>query len=74
MRVSSTNESAGVHGGVQVGDGFTIQQWMLLGFAFFLGIASVMTIDKIFLSNSGHTGAAHAGVVLENGVDSKVDK
>ncbi|MDR1289724.1 MAG: hypothetical protein LBK06_00835 [Planctomycetaceae bacterium] len=63
MRVSSTNKSAEIKDGVKTDGGFTVQQWMLLAFAFFLGIASVMTIDKIFISNSGHTGALHAGVV-----------
>jgi hypothetical protein len=74
MRISNTNQSAEIQNGVQIGGGFTVQQWMLLVFAFFLGIASVMTIDKIFLSNSGNTGAVHAGVVLEGGVNLVPDK
>ncbi|MDR2344569.1 MAG: hypothetical protein LBE18_00735 [Planctomycetaceae bacterium] len=67
MTVSSTNNSIKTSGNPQIGKGFTIQQWILLVFAFFLGIVSVMTIDKIFLSNNGYTGAVHAGIVLEYG-------
>jgi hypothetical protein len=63
MKVSNSNKSAEIKNGVKTDGGFTVQQWMLLAFAFFLGIASVMTIDKVFISNSGHTGALHAGVV-----------
>ncbi|MDR1485915.1 MAG: hypothetical protein LBT09_13980 [Planctomycetaceae bacterium] len=74
MRICSVNKSAEVQSGVQIGGGFTVQQWMLLAFAFFLGIVSVMVIDKIFLTNSGHVGAVHAGVVLENGVNPAPDK
>ncbi|MDR2761995.1 MAG: hypothetical protein LBB88_05290 [Planctomycetaceae bacterium] len=74
MRVGDSNNSSSLQGGVQMGAGFTVQQWVLLLFAFFLGIASVMTIDKIFLSNSGHAGAVHAGVVLESGVNPNPDK
>ncbi|MDR2641939.1 MAG: hypothetical protein LBC74_04020 [Planctomycetaceae bacterium] len=75
MRViSSANKSAEVQSGVQIGGGFTVQQWVLLVFAFFLGIASVMTVDKIFLTNSSHVGTVHAGAVLESEVNTIPDK
>jgi hypothetical protein len=75
MRVSSnSNDPVVSQGGGQIGAGFTVQQWMLLLFAFFLGIVSVMTIDKVFLSNSGHAGAVHADVILESGVNPNPDK
>ncbi|MDR0391442.1 MAG: hypothetical protein LBH59_06020 [Planctomycetaceae bacterium] len=74
MRINSASKSAELSSGVKINDGFTVQQWVLLVFAFFLGIASVMTIDKVFLSNSGHAGAAHAGVILENGANPTADK
>ncbi|MDR1924414.1 MAG: hypothetical protein LBQ66_08565 [Planctomycetaceae bacterium] len=58
---------------VQTGNGFTAQQWVLLMFAFILGIASVMTIDKLFISNQEHAGSAHAGIITDDGSNRKSD-
>jgi hypothetical protein len=72
--ISSTNKSAEIQNGVKTNGGFTVHQWMLLAFAFFLGIASVMTVDKIFINNSGHAGAVHAGVVFDNEANQPANK
>ncbi|MDR0704767.1 MAG: hypothetical protein LBF88_07235 [Planctomycetaceae bacterium] len=40
----------------------TIQQWMVLVFSFLLGIAAVLTVDKLFIADSSPTGSVHAAV------------
>ena len=42
--------------------GFTAQQWVMLLFSFVLGIASVLTVDKVFLSHSPSAGTVQAAV------------
>jgi hypothetical protein len=40
----------------------TIQQWIVLVFSFLLGIAAVLTVDKLFITDSSPTGSVHAAV------------
>ncbi|MDR2115093.1 MAG: hypothetical protein LBP87_01805 [Planctomycetaceae bacterium] len=40
----------------------TIQQWIVLVFSFLLGIAAVLTVDKLFITDSIPTGSVHAAV------------
>jgi hypothetical protein len=40
----------------------TIQQWMMLVFSFLLGIAAVLTVDKLFIADSMPTGSVQAAV------------
>lgn len=42
--------------------GLTSQQWFLLFFSFFLGVISVLTIDRVFLSETPVSAAVHAAV------------
>jgi hypothetical protein len=42
--------------------GFTSQQWILLMFSFFLGIASGFAVDKVFLNGQPSVALAHAAV------------
>lgn len=43
-------------------NGFTMQQWILLAFSFILGIVSVFTVDKVFLSGSTPERSVQAAV------------
>lgn len=40
----------------------TIQQWIVLVFSFLLGIAAVLTVDKLFIADSMPTSSVHAAV------------
>ncbi|MDR0609690.1 MAG: hypothetical protein LBG58_06235 [Planctomycetaceae bacterium] len=40
----------------------TIQQWIVLMFSFLLGIAAVLTVDKLFIADSSPVGSVHAAV------------
>jgi hypothetical protein len=40
----------------------TIQQWFVLVFSFLLGIAAVLTVDKLFIADSAPVGSVHAAV------------
>lgn len=40
----------------------TIQQWIVLAFSFLLGIAAVLTVDKLFIADSMPTGSVHAAI------------
>jgi hypothetical protein len=40
--------------------GLTSQQWFLLLFSFFLGVISVLTIDRVFLTEAPVSAAVHA--------------
>ncbi len=42
--------------------GLTKQQWILLTFSFVLGIVSVFTVDKVFLSGASTQQTAQAAV------------
>ncbi len=44
-----------------VPSGLSSQQWMMLSFSFLLGIASVFTVNRVFLSDSP-VGTVHAAV------------
>jgi len=44
--------------------GLTSQQWFLLFFSFFLGVISVLTIDRVFLSETSVSAVVYAAVNL----------
>ncbi|MDR1140431.1 MAG: hypothetical protein LBL62_01975 [Planctomycetaceae bacterium] len=47
---------------VQEDNSLTIQQWIVLVFSFLLGIAAVLTVDKLFITDSMPTGSVHAAI------------
>jgi len=49
-----------VYNGYDERTGLTSQQWFLLFFSFFLGVVSVLMIDRVFLSETPVSAVVHA--------------